>query len=109
VYKIEFALELVKWLFSGRLVNMMFFPKIFEIYIEKEKVGGAKNYQATRKSAGHNTCVRASGLCMCKEDPLKLFKMEFAKELVKWLLNGMLVKLMFFSENYIQKMQIAGE
>jgi hypothetical protein len=62
-----------------------------------------------RKSPGHITLVRALGLFMCKEDPLKLYKIEFALEFVKWLLNSRLVKLMFFSEIYIQKKQIAGQ
>jgi hypothetical protein len=79
------------------------------IYIEKEQIAGAKNYQATRKSPGYITLVRDLGLFMCKEDPLKLYKNQFALELVKWLLNGRLVKLMFFSEIYIQKKQIAGK
>jgi hypothetical protein len=29
---------------------------------------------------------------MCREDPLKLYKIKFATELIKWLLNGWLVK-----------------
>jgi hypothetical protein len=44
---------------------------------------------------------------MCKENPLKLYTIEFALELVKWFLIGRLVKLMFFSEIYIEKEQIA--
>jgi hypothetical protein len=93
LYKIEFAWELVKWLLNGRLVNMMFFPKN---YIEKEQIAVAKNDQATRKSPGHITWVRTLCLFMRKEDPPKLYKIEFALELVKWLLNGRLVKLMLF-------------
>jgi hypothetical protein len=85
---------------------MIFFPDFRK---EKEQIAGAKNDQATRKSLGHITWVRVSGLFMCKEDPLKLYKIEFALELVKWLLNGRLVKLMLFSEIYIQKKQIAGK
>jgi hypothetical protein len=80
---------------------MMFFP---EIYIAKEQIAGAKNDQATRKSPGHITWVRASGLFMCKENLLKLYKIEFAFELVKWLLNSRLVKFMFLFRNlYTEK------
>jgi hypothetical protein len=59
-------------------------------------VAGAKNDQATRKSPRNINWVRALGLFMCKEDPFKLYKIEFALEKVKWLSNGGLVKLMFF-------------
>jgi hypothetical protein len=62
----------------------MFFS---EIYIEKEQIGGAKNDQATRKSPGHITWVRALGLIIFKEDPSKLYKIEFATILVKWFFN----------------------
>jgi hypothetical protein len=92
-YKIEFALELVKWFLNGRLVNLMFFsPKI---YIEKEQIACAKNDQAMRKCPGNVLWVRALSLFMCKADPLKLYKIEFALELVEWFVNGRLVKLMF--------------
>jgi hypothetical protein len=50
----------------------------------------------------------ALGLITCKEDLPKLYKIEFASELVKRFLYGKLVKLMFFSaEMYIEKEQIA--
>ena len=94
LYKIKFAMELINWFLNGRLVNRMFCP---EIYIEKEQIAGAKNDQAMRKSPGHITWVSLSGLFMCKVDPLKLYKIDFALELVKWLMNGRLVKLMFVS------------
>jgi hypothetical protein len=45
---------------------------------------------------------------MCKEDPLKLYKIKFATEFIKWFLNGRLVNMMFLPEIYIQKEQIAG-
>jgi hypothetical protein len=45
---------------------------------------------------------------MCKGDPLKLYKVKFATELIKWFLNGRLVNMMFLPEIYIQKEQIAG-
>jgi hypothetical protein len=80
LYKFKFVTELIKWFLNGRLVNMMFFP---EIYIEKEQIDGAKNDQATRKYPGHITWVRALGLFMFKGDPLQLYKIEFALELVK--------------------------
>jgi hypothetical protein len=85
---------------------MMFLP---EIYIEKKLIAGAKNDQASRKSPGHITWVRALGLFMCKEDPLFFYKIELALEWVKWVLNGTLVKLIFFPEIYIQKKPIAGK
>jgi hypothetical protein len=45
---------------------------------------------------------------MCKENLPKLYKIEFALDLIKWLLNGCLVNLMFLSEIYIEKEKIAG-
>jgi hypothetical protein len=60
------------------------------------------------KSPGHVPWVRALGLFMCKENPLKLFKIKFATELIKWFLKGSLVNMMFFPEIYIEKEQIAG-
>jgi hypothetical protein len=45
---------------------------------------------------------------MSKEDPLKLYKIEIALELVKLFWNGRLVKLMFFPEIYVEKEQFAG-
>jgi phosphorylcholine metabolism protein LicD len=61
-----------------------------------------------RKPPGHVPWVRALGLFMCKENTLKLYKIKFATELNKWFLNGRLVNMMFFSEIYIEKEQIAG-
>jgi hypothetical protein len=58
----------------------MFF---FRIYIEKEQIGGAKSDQATRKSPGHITLVRALGLIMFKENSPKLYKIESATILVE--------------------------
>jgi hypothetical protein len=72
----------------------MFFSP--EIYIEKEQIACAKNEQAMRKSPDNILRVRALSHFICKEDPLKLYKIEFALELVKLFLNGMLVKLMYF-------------
>jgi hypothetical protein len=93
LYKIEFGLELIKWLLNGRLVNLNF---LSENYIRKDKSVVQKNDQAERKSPGHIILVRALGLNMCKEVPPKLYKIEFAFELTKWLMNCRLVKLMFF-------------
>jgi hypothetical protein len=62
-----------------------------------------------RKSPGHVPWVRALSVIIFKEDPLKLYKIEFALVLVKWPLNGRLVNFMIFSEIYIQKKQIAGK
>jgi hypothetical protein len=59
----------------------MFFSP--EIYIEKEQIACTKNDQAMRKSSGNVLWVRALSLFMCKEVPLKLYKIEFASELVK--------------------------
>ena len=91
LYKIEFALELVKWLLKGRRVKLMLFS---EIYIQKST--SLESDLAMRKSPGHDFWVRALSLTMCKEDPLKLYKIQFATELIKWFLNGRLVKMMFF-------------
>jgi hypothetical protein len=106
LYKIKFATELIKWFLNGRLVNMMFLTR--NLHRERTNAG-AKNDQATRKYPGHITWVRALGLFICKEDSFKLYNIEFAFKLVKWLLNGRLVKLMLFSEIYIQKKHIAGK
>jgi hypothetical protein len=73
-----------------------------EIYIEKEQITVYENDQATRKSPGHITWVRALGLIMFKEDRPKLYKIEFALELVKWFLNNTLVKMMIFPK-FIKK------
>jgi hypothetical protein len=100
LYKIKYATKLIKWFLNGRLDSMMFF---FLIYIEKEQIRGAKNDQDPRKFPGHVTWVRAFGLFMCKEEPLKLYKIDLAFELVKCLLNGRLVKLMFFSKFIYRK------
>jgi hypothetical protein len=56
-----------------------------------------------RNSPGNVLWVRPLGLFMCKEYPLKFYKMKFALELVKWFLNGSLVKLMFFRNLYRKK------
>jgi hypothetical protein len=56
-----------------------------------------------RKSAGHVSWVRALSLIMWKEDPLKLYKIEFATELINWFLNGRLVNMMLLPEIYIEK------
>jgi hypothetical protein len=58
-----------------------------------------------RKSPGHVPWVRALGLFMCIEDSLKLYKIKFATELIKWFLNGRLVNMMFLPEIYIEKEQ----
>jgi hypothetical protein len=49
-----------------------------EIYIKKEQIDWCKNDQATRKSPGHITWVRALGLFMYKEVTPKLNKIEYA-------------------------------
>jgi hypothetical protein len=84
---------LVKWFLNGSLVKMMIFS---EIYIEKEQIAVQKNDQATRKSPAHINWFRVLGLFMYKEDPLILYKIEFALELVNWFLNGRLVKTMYY-------------
>jgi hypothetical protein len=83
LYKIEFVLELVKWLLNGWLVKLMFFPK----FIKKEQMDWCKYDQATRKSPGHIILVRALGLFMCKEDPRKLYKIKVSTEMIQWFLN----------------------
>jgi hypothetical protein len=71
-----------------------------EIYIEKEQIKVHKNDQATQKYPGHITWVTTLGLLMFEEDPPKLYKIEFALELVKWFLNNTLVKMMIFRHLY---------
>jgi hypothetical protein len=93
LYKIEFPLELAKWLLNCRLVNLMFFPNL--IYRKSKSL---ENDLAMRKSHGHVSWLRALSLIMCKEDPLKLYKIKFATKLIKWLLNGRLVNMMFFAK-----------
>jgi phosphorylcholine metabolism protein LicD len=61
-----------------------------------------------RRSHGRVPWVRALRLFMFKEDPLKLYNVKFATELIKWFLNGRLVNMMFLPEIYIEKEQIAG-
>jgi hypothetical protein len=60
-----------------------------------------------RKYPGHVSWVRALGLFMCKEDPLRLYKIKFATELIKWFLNCRLVN-MIFSEINIDEEDIDG-
>jgi hypothetical protein len=69
----------------------MFFS---EIYIQKSK--SLESDLAMRKSPGHVPWVRALSLIMFKEDPLKLYKIKFATELIKRFLNCRLVNVMFF-------------
>jgi hypothetical protein len=66
-----------------------------EIYIEKEQIAGAKIDQGMRKIPGHGPWDKAF-FFMCKEDPLKLYKIEFATELIKCFLNDGLENMMFF-------------
>jgi hypothetical protein len=68
LYKIEFALELVKWLLNGRLVKLIFLLNF--IY---RKSNSLENDLAMRKSHGHVSWVRVLSLINCKEDPLKLY------------------------------------
>jgi hypothetical protein len=75
LYKIEFSLELVKWFLNGKLLKLMFFPLKFKK--KKNKSPVQKNDQAMRKFPGNVLWVRALSLFMCKEDPLKLYKIEF--------------------------------
>jgi hypothetical protein len=55
-----------------------------------------------RRSHGRVPWVRALRLFMFKEHPLKLYKIKFATELIKWFLNGRLVNMMFLPEIYIE-------
>jgi hypothetical protein len=81
----------------------MFFP----IFIYRKSTS-LENDIAMRKSPGHVPWVRALGLFMCKENPLKLYQIKCATELIKRFFNGMLVNMMFLPEIYIEKEQIAG-
>jgi hypothetical protein len=65
LYKINFVTEWVKWFLKCRLGNMIFFP---EIFVKKEQFAVQENDQATRKSPGHITWVRALGLIIFKEN-----------------------------------------
>jgi hypothetical protein len=62
-----------------------------------------KNDQATWKFPGHVLWVTAVKLKTCTEDSLKLYKIEFALELIKWFLNGRLVKIRLFFRNLHKK------
>jgi hypothetical protein len=63
---------------------------VYVLYIQKEKIAGAKNDHATRKSPENILWVRALVHILCKEHPPKLNKNEFATESDKWLLDGLL-------------------
>jgi hypothetical protein len=91
----QIATELVKWLLNGRLVKLLFFSKT---YIEKEQIAVQTNDQATRKSPGYITWVRALCLILFKEIPSKLYKIEFATMLVEWFFNSSHEKMMRFYE-----------
>jgi hypothetical protein len=56
--------------------------------MEKEQITVYKNDQAMRKSHGHITWIRASGLKMFKEDPPKLYLIDFATILGEWFFNS---------------------
>jgi hypothetical protein len=60
------------------------------------------------KSPANILWVRAFVFNLCQEDPLKMYKNNFATELDKWCLHGWLLNMVFFYALYIQKEQIAG-
>jgi hypothetical protein len=60
------------------------------IYIQKEQIAELKNDHATRKSPGNICWVRAFVFILCKEDPLKLYKNDFATKSDGWSYNGWL-------------------
>jgi hypothetical protein len=67
---------------------MVFFTKMYALYIEKEQNSGPKNDHAMRKYAGQSFWVRALVLILYKEDTPLLYKYEFATESYKSCLNG---------------------
>jgi hypothetical protein len=71
---------------------------MYTLYIQKEQFAEPKNDLAMRKSLGHISWVRTIKLTICKEDPHKLYKIEFSMNLVGRFLNGRLEKMMFYSE-----------
>jgi hypothetical protein len=79
----------------------------YTIYIQKEQFAVTKNDHATRKSKGHISFFRAIRFILCKEDPPKLYKIEFALESGTWCSNGWLRIMVLFYSIYIQKEQIA--
>jgi hypothetical protein len=86
--------------------NDFFSLKFIHVIYRKSK--SPVNDLAFRKAPGHVPWVRALSIFKCKEDPLNLYKIKFATELINWFLNGRLVEIMFFPEMYIDKEQIAG-
>jgi hypothetical protein len=57
---------------------MVFLTKIHSLYIDKEQIDVFKNGHAMRRFLGHVIGVRALMLFLYKEDPLTLYKNEFA-------------------------------
>jgi hypothetical protein len=53
---------------------------MYALYIDKEQNSGPKYDHAMRKSHGKSFWVRALVYNLCKEDPQKLYKIEFATE-----------------------------
>jgi hypothetical protein len=70
-----------------------------KIYIEEEQIEGAN---MTKPRGNLLEIILGLGLkaFYVKADPFQLYKIVFALELVKWLLNCNLLKLMFF-QNFI--------
>jgi hypothetical protein len=99
MYKIKFATELVQWFLNAMLVSMTFFS---EIYIEKEQIAVQTNDQATRKSPGDISSVRALGLKRFKENPPKMYKIEFSTILVEWVFNSLHEKMMRFLMKFLK-------
>jgi hypothetical protein len=71
---------------------------MYTLYIQKEQFAGPKNDLAMRKSLGDIFWVRILNLTICKEDPPKLYKIEFSMNCVSRFLNGRFEKMMFYSE-----------
>ena len=90
-------MESDKWCLNDWLQNMVFLRK-FNVHFTqwRKQVAGPKNGHATRKSPGNIIWVTALVLILCKEDPPKLYKNEFATESNKWCLNGSLQNMVFF-------------
>jgi tellurite resistance-related uncharacterized protein len=68
----------------------------YAFYIQKEQIAGAKNDHATRKSPGNILCVRALLLILSKENPPKMYKIQFATESDEWCLNSCLKNIVSF-------------
>jgi hypothetical protein len=81
---------------------MVFFTKIYSIYIDKDQNSGSKNDHAMRKSHRRGCWVTALVFNLCKGDSPKLYKNESGTESDEWCLNCCLLNIVFYGF-YIQR------